>query len=203
MEELLKNPHVWWIDNFNKAYGQMFYKLGTGPIKVLNWTGWAYHELPAEAADLLTILSTHPLFPQFLQTYSSSELLSSWLNEVVGDKGVLPFFLDQSFCVRNHIYNVPLKPYLPGPDISHQDVKRLEQHLDGLANFVPVKLLQHNVGSDVGLANVLAVLSRTYKFGASAKYSICKVDVNIFWRLYRVMLIIHIILESIDVFLFV
>ena len=40
-QHLLHQPHVWWIDNFNRAYGQTFYKLSSGPMKLLelDWLG--------------------------------------------------------------------------------------------------------------------------------------------------------------------
>ena len=81
---------------------------------------------------------------------------------------------------------MPLKPYLIGPGVSAQDLEQLNQHLNGLTNFIPIKLLEHNINSDVGLAQVLQSLCETYNFEKSFLYSFCKVDVNIFWRLYLV-----------------
>ena len=86
----------------------------------------------------------------------------------------------------NSVNNVPLKSYRVGPDISYQDLQRLQRHSDGLNDFVPIQLIEHNVDSNAGLANVLLQLSESYQFDSCSTYSLCKVDVNIFWRLHLV-----------------
>ena len=47
----------------------------------------------------------------------------------------------------------------------------------------------------LGMANVLLKLSQVYQFDSRTSYSMAKVDVNIFWRLYLVRAQCHNILE--------
>jgi hypothetical protein len=197
-QQLSEVPHVWWIDNYNCTYGQMFYKLSAGPIKVLNWTGWAFHCLPTNLKHRLTITSHQPLVPEHLQTYLFT-VLCDLLPTFTTQEGTMRYFFSTSFCEVNGIYNVPLKPYKTGPQVSASDLDCLDQHLDGLVNFIPVKLMEHNVGSDVGLGNVLFELSKTYElYHTKQTFSLCKVDINIFWRVYLVSCLCQKILEYYD-----
>ena len=125
-------------------------------------------------------------------------LLYDTLEPLINSSGRLPCIFHDSFCEQHELYNVPLKPYMVGPQVSTDDLRTLNQHLDGLTNFIPIKLLEHNVGSEQGLAQVLLSLFTTYNFDKSLFYSLCKVDVNIFWRLYLVSSYGQIILEYSD-----
>lgn len=191
----LPQSHVWWIDNYNRAYGQTFYKLSSGPMKVLNWTGWAIHRLPEHVGPLLRLTSSKPLLPKNFQNYETRIFLHQIVKDFSTSEGTLKPYFNSSFCEQHCVYNVPLKPYQTGPHISSADLATLQLHLDGLTNFVPVELLQHNVGSDVGLGKVLRQLLWQYSFEKQKSYSLCKVDVNIFWRLYLVSALGLIILE--------
>lgn len=185
-EQVEDTPHVWWIDNFNRAYGQTFYKLNDdGPLKVLNWTGWAMHLLPQTVMP--SIYKHHPsILPFQLQTFENRKLFHDSVRTVTTTKGTVRSYFGDSFCEINNVYNVPVKPYRISRDVREQDLNRMARHNDGLANFVPIQMIRHNVSSDKGLANVLLQLSSSYHFGTRKTYSICKVDVNIFWRLYLV-----------------
>ena len=164
-------------------------------MKVLNWTGWAIHKLPATVQPALQLVNK-PLLPDHIQTYETHTLLTKILETFCNNQGHLCGYFQTSFCELNKVYNVPLKPYRIGPQVLEEDLKRLEKHLDGLTNFIPVELIEHNVGSNVGLARVLVHLEHSYKFQNRTSYTLCKVDVNIFWRLYLVSLECHFILES-------
>ena len=185
-QKLQTDPHVWWVDNFNRTYGQTFYKLSAGPMKVLNWTGWAYHALPDYTRELLN-LTNQTILPARFQTYKFRNLLKSLLDDLTTHQKTLKWVFTESFCETHQIYNVSLKPYRIGPKVTEEDLKQLGQHKDGLHNFVPVQMLEHNIGSEEGLGNVLKALFQTYQFDSADRYSLCKVDVNIFWRLYLVL----------------
>jgi len=186
-KQIQTEPHVWWIDNFNRTYGQTFYKLDNkSPMKVLNWTGWAIHTLPSEVN--LQLLCTEPrlILPKRFQMYLFRTHLMEILQGVTDADQKLEHIFRTSFCEQHKVYNVPLKPYCIGPQVTDQTLLQLRKHLDGLHDFVPVELMEHNVGSEVGLAQVLRILRDQYTFANQEKYSLCKVDVNIFWRLYLV-----------------
>jgi len=53
----------------------MFYKLSTGPLKLLNWTGWAVHTLLSSVGGLLAIKSNKVLLLPELQTYDNIQHL--------------------------------------------------------------------------------------------------------------------------------
>ncbi len=202
LQQMHDQAHVWWIDNFNRTYGQTFYKLeNKSPMKVLNWTGWAYHTLPVEVTVQLQCVDQQPILPKLFQTFWFRSYLLEILPSVTAEDQSLKHCFQTSFCEQHKVYNVPLKPYSIGPQVTRQTLLQLDQHLDGLHNFIPVQLLEHNVGSDAGFAEVLKTLNEHYTFANRNVYSLCKVDVNIFWRLYLVKLHVHIILELSDIYL--
>lgn len=188
MQRLHSTPHVWWVDNYNKAYGQRFYKLNNGPQVVLNWTGWGASVAKGFSQQALKKPSRqHPeqlnLVPSELYTMANQNYIGTLIKASTAKTGVLLNTLDKSFCRTHGITNVPLKPTKTGRLVTPKDLTWMEKHNDGLTNFVPMGLIKENIASDVGLAKVLFKLRDFYDGFQGEYFSMGKVDISIFWRL--------------------
>jgi hypothetical protein len=187
VHHLQNTSHVWWIDNYNKTYGQQFYKLNKGPQVVLNWTGFAVSLAEKFPKQLLlkpparSILK--PLLPTELYTNDNQRFLQQLVQTTTEENTQLASVLQTSFCHTHNITNIPLRPLTTGPLVSREDLQRLDRHEAGLKHFVPLQLLKENVGSNTGLAQVLVHLRSFYDLNNSKHFSVGKVDINIYWRL--------------------
>src|ERR1041385_2003196 len=70
--------------------------------------------------------------------------------------------------------------------------QHLQASYDGLRDFVPVDIYDHNIVSTKGLINVLKILQKLTGFGdpthrRHGHYSFLHVDVKIFWMLLRML----------------
>jgi hypothetical protein len=184
-------PHVWWVDNYNKSFGQPFYSISSGTSKLLNWTGWAaslnqtidINQLLLQRDESGTLL---PLVPKHFEKNSQKKFIRKLMRPYRKGEPWLAYYRF-SFCYRNNVCTVPLKPDVTGPDVKQADLEHMKLHSDGLRNFTPISLLQYNIGSEVGLAQVLDNVHKFYGHSDDLHYVFSKTDVNIFWRIYQVI----------------
>lgn len=190
--ELHKTSHVWWIDNYNKSYGQAFYRMTAGATQQLNWTGWAASISNNFPKSRLQVHRTqarelYPLLPDHIATYEHNAFVKQLIAKFWTPTEGLRFIWDTSFCLIHNITCVPLQPTTTGHGVSQADLLKIAQHLDGLVNFRPMSLFTDNVSSEIGLAKVLQYLHQFYKHDIGKYYLTAKIDINIFWRIYQVM----------------
>lgn len=191
--QLLKTqPCVWWIDNYNRSFGQPFYKLLHSPLQILNWTGFGAAGCSSTSTQQLlqrNPSSTMPLFPKQLNT----DLQQHFLHQLFSNywNSTKYFFSTESFCETHNIYNIPLKPWTTGPALDRNTLLQLEKEkLGTLEHFLPLSLLEWNVSSEEGLGKVLQYLQTVFEEQWKTHYTVAKVDINIFWRMYQVCLFV-------------
>lgn len=190
--EIRHNSHVWWIDNYNKSYGQAFYRMTIGAVQQLNWTGWAASISSGFSLKKLQLHRSingelYPILPDHFITYENRIFLKDIINQFWHCENGLSSQLTKSFCLVHNITCVPLRPTTTGPGVFKEDLNRLDLHLDGLTNFRPMSLFKENVASEKGMATVLLHLQTFYQESLGKHYLTSKTDVNIFWRLYQVL----------------
>lgn len=191
-KEVMSTAHVWWADNYNKSYGQRFYKLNKGPQLVLNWTGLGVslaHEFPLRKLVRPTQeLTLKPMLPEHLYTQESKKMLLTLIKAASTDNQSILGTFGTSFCRAHCVTNVPLKPTICGPMVDSNDLRWMAEHNDGLCNFVPLELLKENIAADVGLAKVVRHLVSFYEDTRGRYFSVGKVDISIYWRMNLVNL---------------
>ena len=188
-----------WIDNYNKMFNKQLSSMAKDSLKLCNWTGCAVRPykglvpvsmkvkrlnnevIPAmpKLADLWTQLS---LIDDAIISSTASTMQNSTGQEIPSD------YLDTSLYIQWGADRVPLKPDKNVVPLEYKAA--IEKSPDTLENFHPKGLLEHNVGSNEGLARVMKVLYDKHKMGnvlGSPKYVALNVDINIFYRLMKVL----------------
>jgi hypothetical protein len=83
--------------------------------------------------------------------------------------------------------NTALKPDIKSDELDlHHFFQRLREKRDSLQHIYPSRIIPHNPGSDVGLANLVGQLKDFHERSFPGKYLPLKADTNIFMRIMQV-----------------
>jgi hypothetical protein len=187
--------HTTWIDNFSKTYAAGLQGVMTPSYAECLWTGVAVRPYAGDRklimhpdqqktddcmpADLFTGGDDNKLFQRVVALMQKSM--------TPDDDGNL-FFMEKSWCFKWKINSVPLKPQ-PGDLEDDRLNKILSESRDGMEFFRPQAILPLNVGSNVGLLQILRDRMNTYKqtvVDGNPRLDIINSDPNIFARIIKV-----------------
>lgn len=193
-----------WIDNFNKNQSFRIPDLNKGVYQDCNWTGVALREYTVSNIDMqVRRVDGHvvPAMPSQKQLFERTAILEQWFHESVCKDDDDMFKHDTSWVVTWGVHNVPLKPR--AADVPEAHKKAVESKNLSLETLHPMAILEENVGSNRGLAQVFRVFydeQMALPLG-ERKYMVFNVDSNIFKRCMTVLTIyIHIHVVGISSF---
>lgn len=171
-----------WIDNFSRNYGNRYLRNAVSAYQNCQWTVIAKHvlglKLPKvhdETGELI------PCLPQDL--FQELDLLIATFAEIVVEE---EYMSPESFVVRHRLYSCP-----PGvPEYRKDEFPELRtafQMLPTPSNrtqtFVPLRVSDHNISSNVGLLQILTSLIELHN-AENWLWVLC--DINIFKRILKV-----------------
>jgi hypothetical protein len=153
-----------WIDNFSKQYIKTY--LNKGSYISCNWTAMAVTKTSDLPIQYLPDKPAHPSADNFM----NEEVLNSTVQEV--NRAIT----EGTIYRANDEYHVPPLP---------PKTKKNEHNFsnDVLSNFFPLHILSDNIASDIGLDTILS--SQIFPLMNSERYSVMKVDINIYTRLLK------------------
>ena len=184
-------PHVIWWDNFNRAYAVAMQSLNKEAHKLCNWTGkgarTVHGTINVDHIDTRLIANDQqPAFPaDFLKRERWVEL-DKLLIDMTSPSGIKKF-MKRNWCNKHTINRVPI-----GAKIDKKVHPKLHERAnDGrttLTNFYPVQMSSENIGSNLGLLQLLFDINKEHDNTASREQryqAICS-DCNIFLRILKV-----------------
>jgi hypothetical protein len=185
-------PHVVWIDNFSKMFRMKLATMSKKNLQDALWTGIALRQYMGPPVDMSVVtkrgfnVSAMPddpfvLIPQMLDrlcTISAAD-----------DRGTMPHLYDSSYLIKWGVNSVPVTPMRR--NLPALVLKAMVATPDRLDNFYPQGLMEHNVGSNIGLGIVVDKFLKAHGHREATppkKYLAFTVDVNIFDRMIKVAL---------------
>ena len=189
IRNVLKNPHVLWVDNFSKVFRKSIPTSSDGTYNSCLWTGYAAF-VAADTRVQMTLMhspsgQTIPGMPQDICSPSCVRQVKAGIEYVF--TGIRNHY-DRSLVLEYDVRNIP-----PKIDTKrHIHMKDVVEHKkNSTHNVHPLKLFKRNIGSNDGLVAVLADVCKTYGMvdGSCSEYVILNVDENIYWRVLKVNVI--------------
>lgn len=166
-------PHICWIDNYSKIYGDRFFTGDERPYSLPLWTAYAIRPIPSVSEEMLSrcadALPDHP----FSHLKDLIDLMSE-LDHIEIDA------IKPHRCVAIKMYNIP-----PGPGISDsiESISFWKHRKDTtMKTLLPWKIQKDNVASNDVLLGILK--NELEPSAARPKWILA--DINIFSRALRV-----------------
>jgi hypothetical protein len=183
--------HAMWWDNYSQVISHRAPTLLRGTWTGCLWTGMAAIKFFAGPDSTVTMELEMDgdgqvvwAMPRRITGYYTHIL--RMINEIARSSKEI---LRTSLCHRMKVNCVPLKPIAPPGDARLANL--LAQSRDGIGNFYPDRILPHNIGSNVGLMNILKLFCDErdiYAIGGPGRYYMINCDINIYNRLLKVSL---------------
>jgi len=181
-----ERPTLHWLDNYAKCYAAHSIFVNKETFRSMLWTAHGVKKLQS-TIDLAWIYDAKhsvPALPQ-LPTLLHSGYMEQIFTQLASYKRML---FEESFVVSRDVRRIPLKP-LPH---SEEEKIHLQSSTDGLRFFHPVDIYPHNIGSSIGLLEVLRRLQLAEGFGLKThlrrgSYTLLHCDVAIFWQTLRLL----------------
>lgn len=176
------SDYVFWVDNFAKQFRKSnLFNKANAPYVKLDYTPFAISVFPPSVGNLAHKFVNGVLLPSFPPRlfYNEFKLCLVQMLHTFDTYDNCRFW-HSSTARQQQIFNVPLK-FETGLE-DENDL--LEGSEDGLRYFHTFDLFDANVSSRVGLVKVVNEIRNV--FVKQGRYSLCKVDINIFWRLCKV-----------------
>jgi hypothetical protein len=181
-----EGTHVLWVDNFNRNFAVGNVKLEHGVYHEGNWTASGVHRceqnIDMNWKDKDGKVRASFGLPDDLFTSAS---IGKWLIDMmklVDKKGLI--YRKRSLIHKFDVRRVPLKPSSAKVDDPKHKAGLL--HND-LSRFYPDRLLPENIGSNVGLLDVLHRFW-TEDWKDATDFKMVVADINIFKRIIKVRL---------------
>ena len=215
--EVEDGPHVVWFDNYNKMFRKQIASMTRDQLALCMWNGYAVRPYKGRVEVSMKVKRLNyqvvPAMPQLADLWSRTDaiddaIISSTATDIANSASQeIPLdFLDNSLYAQWGADRVPLKP---DKNVVPEEYKAaIENSPDTLENFFPKGLIEHNVGSNVGLARVMRKIYDEKKMGSvlgSPTYIALNVDLNIFYRLMKVLScsphsLVHVVPSSLILF---
>ena len=151
--------HIIWIDNYSKFYKNATISIKSSGFQTANWTAIGCIKIKYPFSILI---------PINYDSIMKSEIVNT--NIIFQRKGLYNYDY-YSFCRNAFINTFPLK---------HPNSDNLYYNL---TDFYPLKILSHNIGSDIGFKNVYDYIINNYSLNNTMTPII--LDINIYWRFYK------------------
>jgi hypothetical protein len=190
---IFDNSCVLWLDNFSNIYKKSKLKVSSHAYNAALWAVEAVHIYRGSIPVCLRFIHNNnelvPGIPPNLFTQSSVDRLKSLFSRRQSDDGF-------SICndgnslwntFRPYINNTALKPDITS-ELFPEYFARLVQKRDSLKHITPTRILLHNPGSDIGLANCVGQIMKLSRDSFKQRYIPLKVDTNIYTRILQVIL---------------
>ncbi len=176
--------YVFWVDNFaNQFRKSNLFNKANAPYVKLDYTPFAISVFPPSVDNLAHKFLNGVLVPAFPPRLFHNEFKQCLLHMVHQfDEYDNCRFWALSIARQQQIFNIPLK----FEDGLEDEDDLLEGSKNGLRYFHTFNLFDANVSSTVGLVEVVKEIQKV--FVKKGRYSLCKVDINIFWRLCKVII---------------
>lgn len=175
------------MDNFNKNLSWKIPDVDKGVYTGCNWTGVAIREYTAAKLSLLTPGDGggfYQAMPKDVFKYHA-EVRQWFLNAV--EHCDRPFFKYNKSLVMNwHAHNIPIKPDPANVPERYRDAVASKNC--ALDTLYPAMIMEHNIGSTLGLARVFRHFydETMAKHPADRLVTIINCDTNIFKRIIKV-----------------
>ena len=186
-ESKMDGPHVLWYDNFSKFRAHSIPTVKKNVFSECLWTGVSVNEHPDPDLDMK------------LRFDADNNLIHAMPSDIFECKhdvhtGIMTIYaegsryFEQSIVNRYKVNNVPLK-------IDVQRFPEMKDVMNSSKNTTkyvhPYKLINKNIGSNVGLISILRDLQLDHDMNPVAgdgpdKYMVLNLDENIYWRVLKV-----------------
>ena len=179
-----EGPHVTWVDNFSKFMARSVPTVAKGIFSSCLWTGEAVFECTNKSLDMAIKLDQR------------GEVIPAMPNNVLGNQQRVTegiqyvlsscrSYYDVSLVKKYDVRNIPLKIDTK----RYPNMKRVIEHKqNSTQNVHPVRLIDHNIGSNDGLISVVRGFYEAEGMNndTCTKYKVLNVDENIYWRTLKV-----------------
>lgn len=197
----MDGPHVLWYDNFSKFRAHSIPTVKKNVFSECLWTGVSVNEYPEPDMDMK------------LRFDDNNNLIHAMPSDIFECKhavhsGIMTMYaegsgyFERSIAKKYNVNNVPLK-------IDIQRFPEMKDTMNSPKNTTkyvhPYKLLNKNIGSNIGLINILRDLQLEHDMDPVTgdgphKYVVLNLDENIYWRVLKVCLIIFQCLHHVNSF---
>lgn len=179
----MEKPHYLWIDNFSKTLARSIPTMAKDVYSSNLWTGIAVFGSPSfVGVDNVRYANGDVVDAMPKDLFGTADSVTAALKYVHEENKLL---FNESMVNRYRITNIPMKVDTK----LYPHMKELISHpRNTLANVYPYKLVEHNIGSNIGLINVIRQIYDEYGMGdeTCTRYVSLNLDENIYWRVLKV-----------------
>lgn len=182
-------PHITWLDNFSKFVSRSIPTLDQGLYSSCLWTGEAvFHcdDLDENISDAIKFNAMGEVVPAMPDELLSDSVKHSVQNALQYVHSQGRHFFEDSLVNRYNINNVPLKI----DTVRYPEMKQIEDKKNSTYIVNAKRLINHNIGSNLGLINIIRNLymEKQMHNDTCERYHYYNMDENIFWRVLKVCL---------------
>ena len=182
------SPHVQWFDNYSDFVARTNPSLDKGIFSSCLWTGSAIFECPDATIDSSLQYSDNQLVPAM----PANPFVG--INNVKGAISAIilrgPSYYELAMVTKYTVNNVPLKI---NTNVYPAMTGLMKHPLNDLSHVIPDKLWENNIGSHIGLVNIMKQVYDENGMGVDghcSQYLNLNTDENIFYRLLKVCICI-------------
>jgi hypothetical protein len=189
MKEL---PKIIWIDNFSKTVARQHPDMATGVWTPCLWTGVAFKDLDLSGRE-----------PIYMSCQFVDEVrVSAMPKNLFDDDGLLKWLavdydkvhlFDSCLATLYNVRNIP--PKVDMSELTNPSRRvRLMNSRDGLSRMHNHNIIEYNIGSNIGLMNVIKYIMADEVLSGGQGYMMVNADIQIFERLLKVPFLLLIII---------